>query len=102
VVLANPHYNPGPANIDPLRKENGGDLLAKSASASSSSGQTSPSVSASTPSQAPEKGSGGGTSAAGSSTESSSDSNSTLWIALGAVAVIGGGSVALVRARRAK
>ncbi|MFF4691135.1 S8 family serine peptidase [Streptomyces sp. NPDC001307] len=105
VVLANPHYNPGPANIDPLRKENGGDLLAKSASASSSSGQTSSSASASTPSQAPEKGSGGGTSAAGSSTESSSDSNSTLWVALGAVAVIvvvGGGSVALVRARRAR
>lgn len=105
VVLANPHYNPGPANVDPLRKENGGDLLAKSVSASSSSGQTSSSASASTPSQAPEKGSGGGTSAAGSSTESSSDSNSTLWIALGAVAVIvviGGGSVALVRARRAR
>ncbi|MEV6056434.1 S8 family serine peptidase [Streptomyces sp. NPDC052107] len=105
VVLANPHYNPGPANVDPLRKENGGDALANSASSSSSANQTSPSASASTPSQAPEKGSAGGTSAAGSSKESSSDSNSILWIALGAVAavvVIGGGGVALMRARRAR
>ncbi|TVZ79464.1 S8 family serine peptidase [Streptomyces sp. BK340] len=103
-VLANPNYNPGPPNVDPLRKENGGDVLAKSASGSSSSRSTSPSASASTPSQAPGKGSGGATSAAGSSTESSSDSSSnTLWIALGAIAavvVIGGGGLAVVRARR--
>lgn len=105
-VLANPNYDPGPPNVDPLRKENGGDVLAKSASSSSSSHSTSPSASASTPSQAPKKGSGGATSAAGSSTESSSDSNSnTLWIALGATAaivVIGGGGLAVMRARRAK
>nr|WP_330342788.1 S8 family serine peptidase [Streptomyces sp. NBC_00557] len=102
VVLANPHYNPGPANVDPLRKENGGDLLAKSGSSTATS---SSSASASTPSQAAEKGSTGGTSAAGSSAESSNDSNSTLWITLGAVAavvVIGGGGVALMRARRAR
>ncbi|MBG7699443.1 S8 family serine peptidase [Streptomyces sp. MC1] len=106
MILANSHYNPGPANVDPLAKENGGDLLAKSAasSTSSSSSSSAPSSSASTPSQAPEKGSTGGTSAAGSSTESSND-NTTLWVVLGAVAavvVIGGGGVAVARARRAR
>ncbi|MEV5388383.1 S8 family serine peptidase, partial [Streptomyces sp. NPDC052721] len=107
VVLANSHYNPGPADVDPLAKENGGDLLAKSAASSTSSSSSSPSApssSASTPSQAPEKGSTGGTSAAGSSAESSND-NTTLWVVLGAVAavvVIGGGGVAAARARRVR
>ncbi|MFF1453457.1 S8 family serine peptidase [Streptomyces sp. NPDC058274] len=106
LVLENPDYNAGPANVDPLAKDNGGDLLAKSSSKSSSS--SSPSASASASSQAPEKGSAkgstGGTSAAGSSVESSDDSN-TLWIALGAAAavvVIGGAGVAVTRARRAR
>ncbi|MEU7301884.1 S8 family serine peptidase [Streptomyces sp. NPDC007206] len=102
LVLANPAYNPGPAHVDPLAKDNGGDLLAKSGSSTASS---SSSPSASTPSQAPEKGSTGGTSAAGSSAESSNDSDSTVWITLGAVAaivVIGGGGVALMRAGRAR
>ncbi|MGW2729442.1 S8 family serine peptidase [Streptomyces sp. NPDC001494] len=102
MVLENPDYNPGPAHVDPLAKENGGDLLAKSAAPSSS--YSSPSASASTPSQAPAKGSTGGTAAAGSSAESSDDSN-TLWIALGAVAavlVIGGVGAAALRARRAR
>ncbi|MGW1589347.1 S8 family serine peptidase [Streptomyces sp. NPDC002386] len=100
LVLADPHYDAGPANVDPLAKANGGDVLAKSGTKPSAS----PSSSASTPSQAPAKGSTGGTSAAGSSAESSSDSN-TLWIALGAVAaviVIGGGGAAVMRARRAR
>jgi subtilisin family serine protease len=104
VVLANPDYNPGPANVDPLARENGGDLLAKSADSSTSSASSSPSASASAASQAPEKGSGGATSAAGSSADSSSDSN-TLWIAMGAAAaviVIGGGGFAVMRARRAR
>ncbi|MFF0159539.1 S8 family serine peptidase [Streptomyces sp. NPDC005263] len=104
VVLAESKYNPGPANVDPLAKENGGDLLAKSALSSSSSASSAPSASASGASQAPEKGSTGGTSAAGSTTEASSDSN-TLWIALGAAAaviVIGGAGVAIMRARRAR
>ncbi|WP_443053939.1 S8 family serine peptidase [Streptomyces sp. NBC_00271] len=104
VVLANPEYNPGPANVDPLARENGGDLLAKSADSSTSSASSSPSASASAASQAPEKGSGGATSAAGSSADSSSDSN-TLWIAMGAAAaviVIGGGGFAVMRARRAR
>ncbi|WP_243769328.1 S8 family serine peptidase [Streptomyces cyanogenus] len=108
LVLAKQNYDAGPANVDPLRAENGGDLLAKSAasstSSSSSSSPSAPSSSASTPSQAPEKGSTGGTSAAGSSTESSKDDN-TLWVVLGAVAavvVVGGGGVAVARARRAR
>ncbi|MEW2286329.1 S8 family serine peptidase [Streptomyces sp. NPDC047841] len=106
LVLANRDYDAGPANVDPLAAENGGDLLAKSA-ASSTSPSSSPSAassSASTPSQAPDKGSTGGTSAAGSSTQSSND-NTTLWTVLGAVAaivVIGGGGLAVARARRAR
>ncbi|MFD9281382.1 S8 family serine peptidase [Streptomyces mirabilis] len=99
-VLENPNYNAGPANVDPLAKDNGGDLLANSSSSPSSS----PSPSASASSQAPNSTSGGGTSAAGSSTNSSSDSNS-LWIALGAAAaviVVGGVGVAVLRARRAR
>ncbi|MFJ4525260.1 S8 family serine peptidase [Streptomyces sp. NPDC088810] len=102
LVLENPSYDAGSAHVDPLRAENGGDLLAKSATSSTPS--SSPSSSASTPSQAPEKGSSGGTSAAGSSTESSND-NGTLWVVLGAVAavvVVGGGGVAVARARRAR
>ncbi|WP_425276644.1 S8 family serine peptidase [Streptomyces diastatochromogenes] len=102
VVLANPHYNAGPPNIDPLAKYNGGDLLAKSATTASAS----PSPSASATSQASEKGSTGATSASGSNAESSNGGNSnTLWIALGAIAavvVIGGGGLAVMRARRAR
>ncbi|GGW19992.1 hypothetical protein GCM10018980_26720 [Streptomyces capoamus] len=103
LVLENADYEAGSAHVDPLRAENGGDLLAKS-TASSASSSSAPSPSASIPSQAPEKGSTGGTSAAGSSAESSND-NSTLWVVLGAVAavlVVGGGGVAVARARRAR
>nr|WP_279617424.1 S8 family serine peptidase [Streptomyces incarnatus] len=103
LVLANPNYNPGPAHVDPLAKDNGGDLLAKSGSSVAASPS---SASASNPSQAPEKGSTGGTSAAGSSAESSSGgSSNTTWIALGAlgaVVVVGGGALAIARARRAR
>ncbi|MET7781650.1 S8 family serine peptidase [Streptomyces mirabilis] len=99
-VLEDSNYKAGPAKVDPLAKDNGGDLLANSPSSPSSS----PSSSASASSQAPNSTSGGGTSAAGSSTNSSSDSNS-LWIALGAAAaviVVGGVGVAVLRARRAR
>lgn len=98
VVLEKPNYNAGPANVDPLEQDNGGDLLANSASSPS------PSPSPTTASQAPEKGSNGGTSAAGSVAESPDDSN-ILWIALGSAAaavVLGGVGVAVVRARRAR
>ncbi|MEV5388669.1 S8 family serine peptidase, partial [Streptomyces sp. NPDC052721] len=99
LVLANRNYDAGPANVDPLAAENGGDLLAKSAAPSTSASSSS----VSTPSQAPERGPTGATSAEGSSTESSNN-NTTLWVVLGAVAavvVLGGGGVAVARARRA-
>ncbi|QMV10004.1 S8 family serine peptidase [Streptomyces lincolnensis] len=102
-VLEDPDFDAGAAHVDPLGKDNGGDLLANSAAAGSSS-SSSASPSASGASQAPEKGSTGGTSAAGSTAESSSDNN-TLWIALGAAAavmVIGGAGAAFMRARRAR
>ncbi|MFF0788557.1 S8 family serine peptidase [Streptomyces spiralis] len=103
-VLKNPHYDPGPPDVDPLAEENGGDLLAKSGRAPAPSASASASTSASASSQAPENGTSGGTSAAGSSARSSND-GSTLWIALGAAAavvVIGGGGFAVMRARRAR
>ncbi|MEU6537483.1 S8 family serine peptidase [Streptomyces sp. NPDC047000] len=106
VVLANAHYDAGPAHVDPLAKENGGDLLAKSNSSPASSSAVSPTASASAASQAGEKGSAGGdaASASNAAASSSSDGGSTTWIVLGAVAalvVIGGGAVAVTRARRA-
>lgn len=98
MVLEDSNYDAGAANADPLAKDNGGDLLAKSARSSA------PSPSASVTSQTQQKTSTGGTSAAGSTAESSSDSNS-LWIALAAAAAVillGGAGAAVVRARRAR
>ncbi|MGV9347599.1 S8 family serine peptidase [Streptomyces spiralis] len=104
-VLKNPHYDPGPPDVDPLAEENGGgDLLAKAGASPAPSASASAPASASASSQAPENGTSGGTSAAGSNARSSNDS-STLWIALGAAAavvVIGGGGFAVMRARRAR
>ncbi|MET7489982.1 S8 family serine peptidase [Streptomyces sp. NPDC005538] len=100
MVLDNVNYNAGAANVDPLAQENGGNLLAKSASSAS----TASTPSASATSQAQEKNSTGGTSAAGSTAESSSDSN-PLWIAIGAAAaviLVGGVGVAVMRARRTR
>nr|WP_263493682.1 S8 family serine peptidase [Streptomyces sp. PSKA30] len=105
VVLENPNYDAGAANVDPLAKVNRGDLLAKSAEKSDkTSPSPSPSASAPAPSQAQEEASTGGTSAAGSSAATSDDSN-TVWITLGAAAaviVVGGVGAAVVRARRAR
>jgi hypothetical protein len=97
-VLEDLNYDAGPANVDPLSKENGGDLLANSASSNP------PFPSQSTGSQAPDRDSLGVTSVAGAATEAPKDSN-TLWIALGAAAaaiVIGGVGVGVMRARRAR
>ncbi|MER5436523.1 S8 family serine peptidase [Streptomyces sp. NPDC002588] len=94
VVLEDADYDAGPANVDPLAKENGGGATT----------EATPSPSASASSQASEKDSGGATSAAGSTAESSNDSN-LLWITLGAAAaviVFGGAGAAVVRARRAR
>ncbi|MEU7301881.1 S8 family serine peptidase [Streptomyces sp. NPDC007206] len=102
VVLEDKNYNPGPADVDPLQKQDGHDW----ASVAPVGHNGSPSHSASASSQAQEKGSTGATSAAGSSAESSSGgSSNTTWIALGAVGavvVIGGAALALARARRAR
>ncbi|WP_404817387.1 S8 family serine peptidase [Streptomyces pharetrae] len=120
VVLADPNYDPGPPDVDPLAKINGGDVLAKAGARDASNtdnagnadnagnSSSEPSASASGASQAPGKGSTGGTSAAGSNVETAAadgDSGNTLWIALGAAAaviVIGGAGAAVLRARRAR
>ncbi|SED73177.1 Serine protease, subtilisin family [Streptomyces misionensis] len=84
-VLENPHYNPGPANVDPLAVEDG---VAKP--------KTSPSASA--PAKSP---SGGETSAADTSSKSSG--NTLTWVVVGAAAalvVIGGAAFAVLRSRR--
>jgi subtilisin family serine protease len=97
MVLEKSDFNPGPANTDPLAKENAAGVTGEAAG-------NSPSASASTSSQ-PSKGtSDGQTSAAGSASAASNTSdNSTMWVALGAAAavlVIGGGAFALIRSRR--
>jgi subtilisin family serine protease len=117
VVLEDPNYDPGPPDVDPLAKINGGDVLAKAGARdaantddaekadSGDKSSTAPSDSASGASQAPGKSSTGGTSAAGSSTEAAADDSNTLWIVLGsaaAVLVIGGAGAAVLRARRAR
>jgi len=116
VVLADPAYDPGPPDVDPLAKINGGDVLAKAGARDASNtdnadntgsedkGSSEPSGSAPGASHAPEKSSTYGTSAAGSSTKTADDAN-TLWITLGgaaAVIVIGGAGAAVLRARRAR
>ncbi|MFI9252856.1 S8 family serine peptidase [Streptomyces sp. NPDC053069] len=109
VVLADKNYDPGPADVDPLQKQDrskGWESVAPVAPKGSSAQPASPSSpSASASSQAQGKGSTGSTSAAGSSAESSSGSGNTTWIALGAVGavvVVGGGALAIARARRAR
>ncbi|MEU2271020.1 S8 family serine peptidase [Streptomyces olindensis] len=103
IVLANPDYDAGAPDVDPLAKVNGGDLLAKSADKTKRA-STSPTPSASDRSPTPDATSTGGTSATGASAESADDSN-TLWIALGvtvALVVIGGAGGAVLRARRSR
>ncbi|WP_435857701.1 S8 family serine peptidase [Streptomyces olindensis] len=103
IVLANPDYDAGAPDVDPLANVNGGDLLAKSADKTERAG-TAPTPSAADRSQTPDATSTGGTSATGASAESADDSN-TLWIALGvtvALVVIGGAGGAVLRARRSR
>ncbi|MFC9466881.1 S8 family serine peptidase [Streptomyces coelicoflavus] len=107
-VLANPDYDPGEPYSDPLRKENtqeGEKLVTEippaSASAKPSAGTTATSQGAE---GAPKdkQAAAGSADAKDVAADAASDS-STLWIALGAAAVvvIGGGAFALLRARRA-
>ncbi|MEV8557351.1 S8 family serine peptidase [Streptomyces sp. NPDC051917] len=102
VVLADKNYDPGPADVDPLEKQ---DRSKDWASVAPVAPEASSSPSAPASSQAQDKGSTGATSAAGSSAESSSGGGNTTWIALGAVGavvVVGGGALAIARARRAR
>ncbi|MCW7946880.1 hypothetical protein AAW14_34070 [Streptomyces hygroscopicus] len=88
-VLEDSSYNPGPANSDPLAKQNADDPEAQT------------SASAPTSSQPSKTTTGGGTSAAGSSSKSSDDT--MVWVVVGAAAavlVIGGAAFAVVRSRR--
>ncbi|MET9392337.1 S8 family serine peptidase [Streptomyces sp. NPDC006624] len=110
VVLADPDYDAGAPDVDPLAEINGGDVLAKAGARDASDRDdtdNSSSASAAAASQSPEKGSADGTSAAGSDAEAAADDNSssTLWIPLGAAAaviVISGVGTAVLRARRAR
>ncbi|MFI5796490.1 S8 family serine peptidase [Streptomyces sp. NPDC051677] len=93
MVLEKSDFNPGPANTDPLARENAAGVTNKTG--------TSPSASASTSPQ-PSKGTSDGQTSAAGSTSDTSD-NTTMWVALGAAAavlVIGGGAFALIRSRR--
>ncbi|MGZ0203398.1 S8 family serine peptidase [Streptomyces sp. RM1] len=89
-VLEDPHYNPGPANVDPLATENWRGKP-KTSSSPTPSGSSAPAKSPS----------GGETSAADASSKSS---GSTLtWVVVGAAAalvVIGGAVFAVIRSRR--
>ncbi|SCD46986.1 Serine protease, subtilisin family [Streptomyces sp. di188] len=102
-VLENRNFDPGPADADPLARENAVGLLDDEGNSVKPS---------SSPSAVPSKGPGktgtsgsdsdtDGTSAAASG-EDSSD-HTTLWVTLGAVAAVlavGGGAFAVIRSRR--
>ncbi|MGW1269360.1 S8 family serine peptidase [Streptomyces sp. NPDC002491] len=94
-VLENKNFNPGPAGIDPLAKENVTgvtDAAGKAPSANAAASASPQPSKGTTDDQAP-----------AAATADASD-NTTMWIALGAAAavlVIGGGAFALIRSRRA-
>ncbi|MET9335373.1 S8 family serine peptidase [Streptomyces cellulosae] len=102
-VLENANFDPGPADTDPLARENAVGLL---------DDEGKPVKSSSSPSTAPSEGPGktgtsgsdseaDGTSAAASGEDSSDDT--TLWVILGAAAAVlavGGGAFAVIRSRR--
>ncbi|MBL1108055.1 S8 family serine peptidase [Streptomyces sp. 5-8] len=96
-VLIDKNIDPGPADVDPLAKENGGG-------SSAAPSPSAPSPSAGTPSGKPAEdagSTGGPTSAAAKDTDSGSGSQT--WVIIGAVAavlVIGGAGFAVLRARR--
>ncbi|MFI5877429.1 S8 family serine peptidase [Streptomyces sp. NPDC051445] len=91
-VLENSSFNPGPANTDPLARENVTGVTDEAGNK--------PSASASAPQ--PSKATAGGKTSAVASTSDTSD-NTTMWIALGAAAAalaLGGGAFAVIRSRR--
>ncbi|MET8169756.1 S8 family serine peptidase [Streptomyces sp. NPDC005329] len=93
-VLEQRNFNPGPADTDPLARENATGVTDAAGKAPSASTPTSPQ---------PTKATAGGKTSAAASTSDTSD-NITMWVALGAAAavlVIGGGAFAVLRSRRA-
>ncbi|MFJ9026056.1 S8 family serine peptidase [Streptomyces sp. NPDC102259] len=93
-VLEQRNFNPGPADTDPLARENATGVTDAAGKAPSASTPTSPQ---------PTKATAGGKTSAAASTSDTSD-NTTMWVALGAAAavlVIGGGAFAVLRSRRA-
>lgn len=93
MVLEKSDFNPGPANTDPLAKENATGVTDEAGN--------SPSASASASSQ-PSKGTSDGQTSAAGSTSATSD-NAVMWVVLGgaaAVLVLGGGAFAVIRSRR--
>ncbi|MFI7294086.1 S8 family serine peptidase [Streptomyces sp. NPDC050121] len=92
MVLEKSDFNPGPANTDPLAKENAAGVTGEISNSPSASASTSPQ---------PSKGTSTGETSAASTSDTSD--NSTMWVALGAAAavlVIGGGAFAVIRSRR--
>nr|WP_319347726.1 S8 family serine peptidase [Streptomyces sp. NY05-11A] len=93
LVLEKGDFNPGPANTDPLAKENAAGVTGETSNSPSASASTSPQ---------PSKGTSTGETSAAASTSDTSD-NFTMWVALGAAAavlVIGGSAFAVIRSRR--
>ncbi|EFE66774.1 secreted serine protease [Streptomyces viridosporus ATCC 14672] len=99
-VLENKDFNPGPADTDPLAKENFRGVVDESGKpvAASSSPSTEPSKGTET-----SDGDDQGDRASATASETDTSGNTTLWVALGAAAaalVIGGGAFAVIRSRR--
>ncbi|MEW2049767.1 S8 family serine peptidase [Streptomyces sp. NPDC005476] len=91
-VLEQRNFNPGPADTDPLARENATGVTDAAGNA--------PSASAAAPQ--PSKATADGKTSAVASTSDTSD-NTTMWIALGAAAAalaLGGGAFAVIRSRR--
>ncbi|MFE8957226.1 S8 family serine peptidase [Streptomyces althioticus] len=99
-VLENKNFDPGPADTDPLARENAVGLLDDEGKPVKPANSPSPAPSKGTASSAPGA-EDDGTSAVASDTDSTG--TTTLWVALGAAAavlVVGAGAFAVIRSRR--
>ncbi|MFF9221256.1 S8 family serine peptidase [Streptomyces viridosporus] len=99
-VLENKDFNPGPADTDPLAKENFRGVVDESGKPVAASTSPSPG-----PSKGTETSDGGdqGDRASAVASDKDTSGNTTLWVVLGAAAaalVIGGGAFAVIRSRR--
>ena len=99
-VLENKDFDPGPANTDPLARENAIGLLDESGNPVTASPSPSPD-----PSKETETSNGGdqGDRASAVASDTDTSGNTALWVVLGAAVaalVIGGGAFAVIRSRR--